>query len=371
MPKSLTARQIATAPTGKHRVDRGLYLLISPSNARSWIFRGWDGTREIVRGLGAVADVPLTAARQAAVRLRAGLLDGAADLPRRGRAVRAIVHTWRDVFARLSALKANGVRPSTLRAQNSIWNVHVEPVFGSRDVKQTTMADVVDAINAIEGSSQLKARKQMRELGGLAVSLGWVGTNPANGEIDAALAATAKRHGAGNYRSMPHAMIPAWLRSLTPGPIANLITMLVLTAARLEDVRSMTWSEVDGDTWTVSGERHKSGADFAIPLSAPVLAILERQRGRHDRFVFPGMRATGRPISAKMIRKSMHADFDLHGFRGAFKGWTAETGIDDTESEYCLAHRPNGTRGRYYKTDLIDARRALMAKWATYVAVAA
>ena len=134
MPKTLNARQIATAPTGKHRVDRGLYLLVSPTNARSWIFRGWDGTREIVRGLGAVADVPLTAARQAAVRLRAGLLDGAADLPRRGRAVRAIVHTWRDVFNRLRSLKAGTVRPATLRAQDSIWNVHVEPVFGSRDV---------------------------------------------------------------------------------------------------------------------------------------------------------------------------------------------------------------------------------------------
>ena len=143
--------------------------------------------------------------------------------------------------------------------------------------------------------------------------------------------------------------------------------MLVFTAARLNDVRAMTWNEVDGDVWTVSGERHKSGADFTIPLTPAVLAILERQRGRHDRFVFPGMRAAGRPISAKMIRAQMHNDFDLHGFRGSFKGWAAESGVDDVESEYCLAHKPNGVKGRYYKTDLFDRRRALMVAWADYL----
>ena len=170
----------------------------------------------------------------------------------------------------------------------------------------------------------------MRELGSLAVSLGWVPTNVANGEINAALAGTAKRHSTGNYRSMPHALVGAWLRALAAGPIADLITVLVLTAARLEDFRSMTWDEVDGDTWTVSGERHKTGApDFTIPLTAPVLAILELQRGQHDRFVFPSMRVPNRPISAKVIRAQMHAEYNLHGFRGSFKGWAAETGIDD------------------------------------------
>ena len=117
----------------------------------------------------------------------------------------------------------------------------------------------------------------------------------------------------------------------------------------------------------MSGSRHKSGADFTIPLTPAVLAILERQRGQHDRFIFPSMRVSNRPISAKMIRAQMHNDFDLHGFRGSFKGWAAENGIDDTESEYCLAHKPNGTKGRYYKTDLIDARRALMTAWAAYL----
>ena len=312
------------AVPGRSRIGRSSAKPAGTSRGRRDAFR----TKEVVRGLGATADVPLTAARQAAVRLRAGLLDGAVDLPRRGRAVRAIVHTWREVFNRLRRRKVNTLRGATLRAQDFVWRVHVGPVFGSRDVTKTTTEGVVDAINVIDGSAQPKGSHA--DAGArLAVCLS------AGSRRTWRTARSTRRSPGPRSATAAATTAPCRTRRSAPGcaqaagPIAELITVLVLTAARLEDVRSMTWDEVDGDTWTVSGERHKSGADFTIPLTAPVLAILELQRGQHDRFVFRSMRVLNRPISAKVIRAQMHAEYNLHGFRGSFKGWAAETAIDD------------------------------------------
>ena len=373
--KAITARQVATVRRGRHRVagTPGLFVLVHASGARSWVYRGWNGTQEIARGLGSVIDVSLTDARNAAIRLRAGIIDGTDDLPRsRSRAtVRAAVHTWEDVFSRLRERKTGSVRASTLRGIDSTWRQHVQPVLGARDVTATTREDVIDLIAGREGSAALKVRKLTREIGALAVSLGWLSASPAGPEIDTALPTTAKRASDGRRRAMPHAMIGEWLRSLTAGPVGDAIRTLALTAARVADVLDAEWSEVDldGAVWTIPGARHKSSKDFRIPLTAPVLAILERQRGRDARFVFPSTRIAGKAISAQHVRKTaMHAEYDLHGFRSGFRTWAAESGQDRAVTETCLAHAVGSSIERaYQRSDLMDRRRAVLNEWAAYI----
>ena len=126
--KAITGRQIGTVGAGRHRVagTPGLFVLVHASGARSWVYRGWNGTKEIMRGLGSVIDVSVIEARNAAIRLRAGIIDGA-ELPlRRSRiAQRAAAHTWQDAFDRLTARKAGTVRESTVRAADSVWRKHI------------------------------------------------------------------------------------------------------------------------------------------------------------------------------------------------------------------------------------------------------
>lgn len=137
---------------------------------------------------------------------------------------------------------------------------------------------MINLIVGIEGSSAGKVRTLACEIGALAVSLGWV---PAGKETDTALPVTAKCPGDGQYRAMPHAMMAGWLRGLPAGPAADVIRTLALTGARLGDVLGVEWSEIDtDDVWTVAGARHKSGKDHPVALTAPVLAILDSQRGQ-------------------------------------------------------------------------------------------
>ena len=368
--KAITGRQVGTVGAGRHRVagTPGLFVLVHASGARSWIYRGWNGTKEIMRGLGSVIDVSLIEARNAAIRLRAGIIDGA-ELPlRRSRiAQAAAAHTWQDAFDRLTARKAGTVRESTVRAADSVWRKHMQPTLGAADVAGTSREDVINLIANIGGSSARKVRNLAREIGSLAVSLGWMDANPAGTEIDVALPQAAKRTGTGHYRPMPHAMIGEWLRSLPAGPVANAIRVLVLTGARLNDVLGAEWTEIDGEVLTVAGARHKMDLDFRIPLTAPVLEAIDAQRGQDARYVFPSLRTAGRPLSDETVRKAMHSEYDLHGFRASFSTWAAETGQDRDVTETALSHSVGSAVARaYQRSDLFDRRRALMAAWAAY-----
>ena len=367
--RAITARQVHTVGRGRHRVAGapGLYVEVRPSGARAWVVRLWNGTRETMRGLGSVCDVTLIEAKRQALLRRAEVVKGAEPAKRPGRVQRAPVHTWQDAFDRLRGNKAGNVKASTLCATDSVWRNHIAPVLGSREVASTTRENVINLIVGIQGSSAGKVRTLAREIGALAVSLGWAPVNPAGKEIDTALPVTAKRQGDGQYRAMPHAMIAGFLRGLTAGPAADAIRMLTLTGARLQDVLGAEWSEIDGDVWTVPGARHKSGKDHPVPLTAPVLAILDSQRGQSERCVFPSMRK-GAHLSDARVRKEMHADYDLHGFRASLKTWSSETQQDREATEAVLAH-VNGTavERRYQRSDLMDRRRALLAKWAEYL----
>ena len=316
--KAITGRQVGTAQPGTHRVQGapGLFVLVHASGARSWIYRGWNGAKEIRRGLGSVIDVALTDAKRAVLQLRAGIVSGAADLPRRtARTVAAAAaHTWQDAFDRL--MEARSIRQSTADSYRSTWRVHCAPVLGAVDVAATSREDVINLIAGCSGSAPKKVRKVLAMAGDAAVAVGWIAASPAGAAIKAALPAAARESSGEQHPSMPHAMIAGWLRTLADSPACDALRGLVLTALRPSDVANMKWSEVDldGATLTVSGDRHKSGADFRQPLSGAVVAIVERQRGQSARYVFPSSRVANRPISLPTVRRRMHTDYHLHGF---------------------------------------------------------
>src|SRR5918995_3279840 len=74
---TLSARTVATlTKPGRHSDGGGLYLNITASGARSWVFM-WkaDGKRREM-GLGPLRDVPLGKARERAAEVRQKLADG-------------------------------------------------------------------------------------------------------------------------------------------------------------------------------------------------------------------------------------------------------------------------------------------------------
>ncbi|MDE2882442.1 MAG: site-specific integrase, partial [Acidobacteriota bacterium] len=150
---------------------------------------------------------------------------------------------------------------------------------------------------------------------------------------------------------------------------------LVLTACRSGEVRGARWDEVDTEAreWRIPAERMKTGREHRVPLSAGALAVLRAARGPGDGsgVVFPSAR--GGPLSEMAISK-MVRDLGIgavpHGFRSSFRDWAAE--CTDAPREVCelaLAHvNTNRIEAAYRRTDMFERRRALMEKWAAFLA---
>jgi integrase len=89
-----------------------------------------------------------------------------------------------------------------------------------------------------------------------------------------------------------------WLPGSMPEPIQNIALLMLYTGSRPGEVVDMTWREVDlqRETWTVPGDRYKTGTDHKVMLSRQAVALLRslpresekvfeyRYRGFHNRW---------------------------------------------------------------------------------------
>ena len=56
-----------------------------------------------------------------------------------------------------------------------------------------------------------------------------------------------------------------------------------------------------------------------------------------------------------------------HGFRSAFRDWTADAGVARELAEISLQHAVgNATERAYWRSDLLEPRRALLDRWSAF-----
>jgi integrase len=171
----------------------------------------------------------------------------------------------------------------------------------------------------------------------------------------------------------------------------------ILTAARAEEVRGLTWVELDvtplrsvvlvdedgteyrdtaGAAWVVPAERMKARREHRVPLAPEALAILTTARDLYPSataldLVFPGR--TGKSlmdIGAQRYALSAagYGHLSMHGMRACFRGWAGEaTSYDTNLAEFALAHRVHGATERAYaRGTLFQKRRELMDAWVRF-----
>jgi len=86
----LTAVEVRNAKPGRHADGKGLYLLVKPSGAKSWVLRVQVGGRRRDYGLGSCDIVSLTEARDRALECRKLAKNGLDPSLERKKAQRAI-----------------------------------------------------------------------------------------------------------------------------------------------------------------------------------------------------------------------------------------------------------------------------------------
>ena len=158
------------------------------------------------------------------------------------------------------------------------------------------------------------------------------------------------------------------------GSSASCLQFMLLTLVRVTGCREARFEEFSGDLWTVPAERMKGQEgkvrDFRVPLSPQAQAIVDRRRALEGEWLFTGHK--GRPLCDSSMSKFLRdngVEGKPHGFRTSFRTWVQDNETASWEvAETILAHSiGDKTERAYARSDLLDLRRSVMAKWADYV----
>ncbi|MCA1491113.1 integrase arm-type DNA-binding domain-containing protein [Ensifer sp. NBAIM29] len=377
----LTAVAVKNAPPGKYSDGGGLWLHKREDGGAQWILRVNVHGRRREMGLGSASDVSLKEAREAAERWRSlvrGGLDPIKERQRQRREAARNLHCLddiaRDAFeSRKAELKGDGVAGRWF----SPLEIHVIPKLGKVPVVDIDQTDIRDVLAPIWHSKAETARKALNRLAICLKHAAALGLNVDLQATDKARALLGKqRHKPENIPAMSWRDVPVFYASLSDGTVTHLaLRLLILTGVRSGPLRFLREAQVNGDVWTIPGEamkgRRGATADFRVPLSDPALEVIEQAR-RHarDGFLFPSLRK-GVISDATMSRLMERAGMEArpHGFRSSLRDWIAEaTETPHDIAETTLGHIVGGAVERAYRrTDFLEQRRQLMARWARHV----
>ena len=174
---------------------------------------------------------------------------------------------------------------------------------------------------------------------------------------------------------VPVGKVPGCLDAIAPDDVrlSAAVRFCVLTAARRDETAALEWSQIDLEarTWTIPTRRSKTKRDHRVPLSGQAMAMLDKARSVN----VPSDKVFGVSkgrMSDTVTKAGLPGDTEgraatLHGFRSSFKDWARQHDVDETVSEYCLAHvEGSATVRAYARDDLLELRRPIMKAWREY-----
>jgi integrase len=390
----LPAVNLRKLKAGMHGDGGGLYLQVTASGARTWIFRfkaPSGRTREM--GLGSLNTISLAEAREMAQECRKLCRDRIDPIEQRRAKLAATriesvkILTFDACAERYIAAHRPGWRNAKHASQwPNTLATYVSPVFGTVPVPAV---DVGLVMRALEPIWHEKPETASRVRGRIESVLDWAtargyrqGDNPARwrGHLENLLPARAKVQRVEHHAALPYTEIGEFMDELRrqEGIAARALEAVIFTAARTSEIIGARWDEIEFEAklWTIPATRMKAGKEHRVPLAEPMLAILESMKTiRLGDFVFPGGKA-GKPLSnmamAMVVRRLGRGDLTVHGFRSTFRDWAAEcTNFPREVAEMALAHTlSDKVEAAYRRGDLFEKRRQLMEAWAKHCTTA-
>jgi integrase len=153
-----------------------------------------------------------------------------------------------------------------------------------------------------------------------------------------------------------------WAASASPEPFHAIVRLLLLTAARREEIGAMRWDEIKGDLWTLPPERHKTGrtaGELVRPLSKAAMAIVNAQRRIQGSPYIFGQHGFSNWTAAKerFDRESGVANWGLHGLRKTARTLLSRAKVDSDLAERMLGHARPSIQKTYDHHKFIEEQR--------------
>ncbi|MBB3231071.1 tyrosine-type recombinase/integrase [Halomonas stenophila] len=410
-----------TLPAGRKKARRsvrskhgaGLALEVrADRESKLWVYRFSLGGRQREMRLGTFQPMRLSEARDAHGEA-AKLVEKGID-PRRHRAAEKARNeaAWvmSDAFERWIAFyertPGRGKRlptAKTVAQHKRRWRLHLAPRLSRMYVRDVTRRLVIEVLEDVVAKAPVEGRHCLNLMRGLldyAEDRDHIDENPIANLTPAKIGASAgeprKRH-----LSMPE--LRELLQTLDDErsghdglastatlsiPVANAIRLLILTGCRRGEVAGMRWDEIDGATWTIPGERAKSGRKHDVHLAPLALTILKEQRQLSaGDCVFASVRDDSKPIhhdslSTAISRLQGRArrehdttaplyglpPFTVHDLRRTFATQLTELLlVDPLLVEMMLAHAPPKLMANYNRAKRWKAQVDAWNRWAQMV----
>ena len=396
MPLTDTAIRAAksAAKPVKLSDEKGLYLEVAPTGGKWWRLKYRFGGKEKRISLGVYPDVGLKLARERRDEARRLLADGidpgehrkahkSARADASANSFEAVAREW---FTKMLPTWSPDHADKIIKR----FERDVFPWIGGKPVADLNAPEVLSTIRRIEARGRLEtAHRALQSCGQVfryAVATGRAERDP-TGDLRGALPPTREKH-------MPAITDPAEVAALLRAIDAFRGTLIVKSALQLSplvfvrpgELRQAEWAEIDLEKgeWNIPAERMKGWkrkgvtTPHLVPLAPQAVAILQglhplTGRGRH---VFAGRDPkkcmSNAAVNAALRRMGYESKTEMtgHGFRAMARTILhEELGVDREVIEHQLAHAvPDALGTAYNRTKFIKDRRAMMQRWADYLA---
>jgi integrase len=387
----LTAQAIAEHPlppagkVAKLYDGGGLLLLITGTGQRGWRFKYRLGGKEKQCSLGVYPDVPIEAARAAALNAKKQVSKGInpSELRRLERSAEYIEST--NTFAKVGReFLALDDTKAARTADKHEWLFGLLAPLHKKLVTGITAPDIVKVLRGLEAAGKREAAHRCGQFAGrvfrYAIQSGYCTVNPA-GDLRGALKPVKTKSHAGITDPLRFGELMVWVDApRTDLGFVNVrhgLQLLARTFVRPGELRAAEWSEfdLDGAEWKIPAPRMKMKRPHLVPLSTQAVAILRKQHELtgHGPLVFPGVRS-GRPMSDAtmgLALKVMLIESDRHvphGFRVSASTLLNEKGFDSALIELQLSHaKRDKIAGIYDRSQRVPERKAMMQAWSDYI----
>ena len=344
-------------------------------------------------GLGVYPDVSINEARRLANKARSQIalrIDpiSARTNDKKATLIEANILTFADAAEKVFANSKAGWKNKKHQAQwiNTL-RTYVFPNMGHKLLSEIDVNDVAESLRPIwltKAETASRVKQRIHHVLEWACAQQIIVGNPVNGVKHLLPKQPSTSLRVQNFPAMPWRIIPRFVEE-DIGDVdnvsRNLLLFVILTAVRSGEARKAKWSEFDlkQRIWTIPASRMKAHTMHRVPLSGPVLKLLEKQQQKSSKrdLVFPSPRAGGELTDMALtsfLRKHRAVSDTLgrsataHGFRSSFRDWASENGYPRDYAERALAHTiKNASEAAYHRTDLLEQRRPMMENWAKHV----
>lgn len=405
---------------GLYNDGKGLYLQVTASGTKSWLYRYTFKGKTRDMGLGAYPGVTLAQARKLHAEHKTILKDQKRD-PIEVRDAALAEQARKDAEQKLAADRrmtfadAVGIYKSlpnygkrvkkgqVIGPLNPKYLYQIERAmdvasegFGDMDVLGITKEDVkriLDPVWRRTPETALRMRGTIEAILDIEEIYDQrLGENPASTRVLAHWLKTHAKPAEVMHPALPWKDVPAFMAALRKcgGMGARCLELTILCGSRQGETRGALWSEIDleGRKWRIPAGRMKARVAHTVPLSAAAVSLLEAlPRLPGTDLVFPSPR--GKEMSdmtlGKVVKDAHEREVKagrkgwvdpeqantpvvVHGFRSSLADWAAEyLKIDDEIADRSLAHAVlTDVSRRYKRTQMLDRRAEFLGQWAAY-----